>query len=345
MRNNLSALLHRYMSKNIQTGRLPTDRAIISAPLTRRYRPVLPKAQPAMALLAGLLVAGMGTAVAGTPLRVAYAGSMGAVMDLHLGPAFAKAHHVQYQGEGQGAYGLAHLIAAKKLRTDVFISITPGPIEVLEKAGMVTKAIPVASTAMVIAYSPKSRYAQDFAAAAAGKTPWYTVLEKPGIQFGRTDPQTDPQGQNIIFTFLLAQKYYHQPDLVQRILGPVENQKQIFTEASLLARLKSGQMDASSGYESAVKSLHLPFITLPDQINLSNPAMAKDWYDAVHFTMEVDGKTKTLHTQPLVFYAAVPKDAPNPKLGEAFIRFMTSKAGQAMFKETGYNPPKGGDLS
>ncbi|MGC8504778.1 MAG: hypothetical protein ACP5MM_08290 [Acidithiobacillus sp.] len=55
-----------------------------------------------MALLVGLWVAGVGTAMAATPLQVAYAGSMGAVMDLHLGPAFAKAHHVTYQGEGQG---------------------------------------------------------------------------------------------------------------------------------------------------------------------------------------------------------------------------------------------------
>ncbi len=344
MQNHRSALLHRYMSQNIQMDPYPRHPAITPAPGATPNRPAS-KARPAAALLAGLWMAGMGTAMADPPLQVAYAGSMGAVMDLHLGPAFAKAHHVTYQGEGQGAYGLAHLIAAKKLRTDVFISITPGPIRVLEKAGMVNKAIPVASTAMVIAYSPKSRYAKDFAAAAAGKLPWYTVLEKPGIQFGRTDPQTDPQGQNIVFTFLLAQKYYHQPELVQSILGPVENQRQIFTEASLLARLKSGQMDASSGYESAVKSLHLPFIPLPDEINLSNPAMAKAWYDTVHFTMQVDGKTQTLHTQPLVFYAAVPKDAPHPKLGEAFIRFMTSKAGQAMFRETGYNPPKGGDLS
>ncbi|WP_226854641.1 extracellular solute-binding protein [Acidithiobacillus ferriphilus] len=345
MQNNWSALVHRYMSQNIEPDFHLKNPAITPTPGAARNRSARMKAQPAMVLLASLWVAGMGTAVAATPLQVAYAGSMGAVMDLHLGPAFARTHHVTYQGEGQGAYGLAHLIAAKKLRTDVFISITPGPIRVLEKAGMVSKAVPVASTAMVIAYSPKSRYAKEFAAAAAGQMPWYTVLEKPGIQFGRTDPQTDPQGQNIIFTFLLAQKYYHHPELVQHILGPVENQKQIFTEASLLTRLKSGQMDASSGYESAVKSLHLPFITLPDEINLSNPAMAKAWYDSVHFTMTVDGKTKILDTQPLVFYAAVPKDAPNPKLGEAFIRFMTSKAGQAMFKETGYNPPKGGDLS
>lgn len=273
--------------------------------------------------------------------RVAYAGSMGAVMDLHLGPAFAKAQKVNYQGEGQGAYGLAHLIAGHKLRTDVFVSITPGPIEVLMKAGLVKEAYPVASTAMCIAYSPNSPYAKDFEKAAAGKMPWYKVLQMPGVRFGRTDPKTDPQGQNIVFTFMLAEKYYHQPDLVKNILGPVENQQQIFTEASLLARLKSGQMAASSGYLSAVKSLHLPYITLPDQINLSDPAMSKDWYSKVHFTLNVDGKAKTVHTQPLVFYAAVPSDAPDPKLGMAFIHFMTSPQGQAMFKETGYSAPKG----
>ena len=273
--------------------------------------------------------------------RVAYAGSMGAVMDLHLGPAFAKAQGVHYQGEGQGAYGLAHLIAGHKLRPDVFVSITPGPIEVLMKAGLVKEAYPVASTAMCIAYSPNSPYANDFQKAAAGKMPWYKVLEMPGVRFGRTDPKTDPQGQNIVFTFMLAEKYYHQPDLVKNILGPVENQQQIFTEASLLARLKSGQMAASSGYLSAVKSLHLPYITLPAQINLSDPAMSKDWYSKVHFTLNVDGHPKTVHTQPLVFYAAVPTDAPDPKLGMAFIHFMTSAAGQAMFKETGYSQPKG----
>ncbi len=296
----------------------------------------------ALAVATALL--GLSSQAMANGLYVAYAGSMGAVMDLHLGPAFAKTHNVHYQGEGQGAYGLARLIATHKLRTDVFVSITPGPIEVLMKAGLVKEAYPVASTAMCIAYSPSSPYAQDFRKAAAGRVPWYMVLQKPGVIFGRTDPKTDPQGQNIVFTFLLAEKYYHQPDLAKKILGPIENQQQLFTEASLLSRLKSGQMAASSGYLSAVKSLHLPYITLPDQINLSNPAMVKNWYSKVHFTLNLDGKPKTMHTQPLVFYAAVPTDAPDPKLGMAFIHFMTSPQGQAMFRETGYSPPKGSML-
>ena len=97
-------------------------------------------------------------------LRVAYAGSMGAVMDRALGPAFAKVQHVQYQGIGQGSYALAHLVASKQLRVDVFVAITPGPIRVLQMAGLVDHAVPVASTRMVVVYSPGSRFAADFKA-------------------------------------------------------------------------------------------------------------------------------------------------------------------------------------
>ena len=286
------------------------------------------------------------SAIAAEPvLSVAYAGSMGALMDKALGPTIARQEHVQYQGKGAGAYGLAHLIAAKQINPDVFVSITPGPIEVLQKAGLIDTAVPVASTQMVIAYSDKSKFAADFKAAAAGKMPWYEVLQKPGLLFGRTDPKTDPQGRNIVFTMLLAEQYYKQPGLADKILGPVENKQQIFTEPSLLSRLESGQLDATSGYLSAVISHKLPYIKLPEQINLSDPGMIQDWYSKVHFNITLpDGKTDTLSTQPLVFYAAVLKNAPNPKAGAAFVKLMTSAEGQALFKHYGYSAPKGGDL-
>ena len=278
-------------------------------------------------------------------LRVAYAGSMGSVMDRFLGPTFAKKQNVEYQGIGQGAYGLARLLESKQMQADVFISITPGPIEILQKAGMIDQAVPVASTQMVIVYSPKSRFAPDFAAAAAGRMPWYQVLEMPGLRLGRTDPAVDPQGQNIIFTMLLAEKYYHQPDLVKRIFGDYINPEQIFAEPSLVSRLESGQLDATSGYESAAISHHLPFVTLPAQINLSDPAMIKDWYSQVHFQLTLpNGKTADLQTQPLVFYAAVLKNAQNPVMAQDFVRFLQSPEGQKIFRENGYSRPKGGNI-
>ena len=286
-------------------------------------------------LLMGLLPAGAPRAA--TVLRVAYAGSMGVVMDRHLGPAFARAEGIDYQGIGQGAYGLARLLAAKALRADVFVSITPGPIAVLQQAGLVDRAVPIASTQMVIAYSPRSRFAPALRAAAQGQRPWWQVLETPGLRFGRTDPATDPQGQNIVFTMLLAERYEHQPNLVQRILGAVRNPAQIFTETSLLSRLQAGQLDAASSYRSAAISHHLPYIPLPDAINLSDPARLAD--SGVQLQLRLpDGTPETLHPQPLVFYAAVLKDAAQPQLAQKFVAYLLNARGQALLRAQGYGP-------
>jgi len=298
----------------------------------------------------GMLLIGAGilfasTAQAGDAFRVAYAGSMGVVMDRFIGPAFAKANGVEYQGIGQGAYGLARLLEGRLLQADVFISITPGPIDILKTAGMIGTAVPVASTQMVITYSPKSKFVSEFEASAQGRKPWYEVLQIPGLRFGRTDPATDPQGQNIIFTLLLAQKFYKQPGLAARILGSYQNPRQIFTEPSLLSRLEAGQLDASSAYLSAARSHHLPFIKLPDEINLSNPEMGAKWYETVRFGIKLpSGKAATLNTQPLVFYAAVLKDSKRHALARKFVQFLQSPEGRTMLGDNGYSPPKGGPI-
>lgn len=290
--------------------------------------------------------AGVQTATAATRLTVAYAGSMGAVMDKGLGPSFDRAHGTIFQGIGQGAYGLARLLAAKQQRADVFVSVTSGPIEILQKAGLLGQAVPVASTQMVIAYSPKSRYARDFEMAANGGRPWYAVLQTKGLRFGRTDPATDPQGRNIVFSMLLAERYYKRPGLAERILGSAQNPAQIFTEASLMLRLEAGEIDASSGYLSAVISHHLPYVRLPDEVNLSNPAMSADWYAKVHFSITLPGgKTDTLSTQPVVFYAGVLKNAARPRLAMQFVEYLRSAAGQKVLADYGYSSPKGGPLN
>ncbi|NIE65268.1 extracellular solute-binding protein [Burkholderia sp. Ax-1719] len=287
-----------------------------------------------------------GSAHAEEAVRVTYAGSMGVVMDQGLGPAFAKANHVQYQGQGEGAYGMARLLASKKLVADVFFSITPGPMAILKRAGLIDEAIPVASTSMVIAYNPKSRYASQLAASqAAGAQPWWQVLAQPGLRFGRTDAKIDPQGQNIIFTMMLAERYYQQPGLAKKLLGDTENPQEVFAEGGLLTRLEAGQVDASSGYESAVKSAGLPYIPLPDAINLSNPAYAKDWYNTVSFSIRNPaGELKSLTPQPLVFYVAILKNAPNPEEAKKFAEFALSPQGQTIFKQRGYGQPKGETL-
>lgn len=304
--------------------------------------------KPASRYLVGLalllLVAAnlMRPAYAGTPvLRVAYAGSMGVIMDRALGPDFARKHHATYQGFGRGSYGLAHLLAARQMRADVFVAITSGPIRALQKAGLVAAAMPVASTQMAIAYSRKSRFADAFRAAARGGESWYRVLEQKGLRFGRTDPSVDPQGRNTLLMLKLAAHYYRRPGLLEAIAGTLQNPRQILSETSLLSRLEAGQIDATAGYLSAIRSRHLPAITLPDAINLGNPAMQKRWYDHVSILF---ANGRIARVQPLVFYAAVLKNARRPKLARAFITYLRSTAGQTLFARYDYGPPKGGIL-
>lgn len=279
-------------------------------------------------------------------LHVAYAGSMGAVMDHGLAPAFTKMMGVGVQGTGQGALALAHLIKSGTLAEDVFISITPGPMQLLQKAGLAGPGVPIASTSMVIAYSPKSRFAAEFADAASGKKNVFKILQEKGLRFGRTDPRTDPLGQNIILTMKLAALYDHQPGLSGKLLGKTINPAQIFAEPSLLSRLDAGQLDAAAAYASFAASHHMTFVKLPDEVNLSDPTKGPAWYSKVSFMLQgPKGPAKMVHASPLVFYAAALKKAENPKAAADFVSFLAGPQGQKILSAQGYGPPKGATLT
>src|SRR5215467_5477879 len=170
------------------------------------------------------------TAIAGVPisslaaelavLDVAYAGSMGSMMEGPLKTSVAQTLKLDMHGRAQGSSALAQLIVGGSIRPDVFVPVTPSPMMTILKAGKADTAQPIAHTEMVIAYSPKSRFAAKLEAAGKGKGNWWEILQEPGIRFGRTDPVGDPQGRNIIFTMMLASKINKQPDLVEKILGP-----------------------------------------------------------------------------------------------------------------------------
>jgi molybdate/tungstate transport system substrate-binding protein len=288
-----------------------------------------------LAATSALAATAAGRAYAAGKITVAFAGSMGVVMDQGIGPAFEAKTGTKYQGIGQAALGLAHLLAAKSLSADVFVSVSPAPIKVVEAARLVDQAVPVASTEIVLAYSPKSKFAG--AIADAGNA-WPQVLSANGFRFGRTDPKTDPQGQYVLYTLQLASLYYKIPGLQDRIASAKSN---IFAETSLLAQLADGEVDATLGYESAVISQNLPYVKLPAEINFSNPALAKTWYSKASLTLTKDGVTKTVHPGPLVFYASALANAANAAGAAAFVAFLQSAEGQALFKKYGYNPGQG----
>lgn len=272
------------------------------------------------------------------PLDVAYAGSMGSMMEGPVKSVATRTLKIDFHGRAQGSSALAQLIAGGSIRPDVFIPVTPAPALTILRAGKADSAQPIAHTEMVIAYSPKSRFASRFDAAAKGKEDLWKILVEPGLRFGRTDPVTDPQGRNIIFTIMLAAKATKQPDLVEKILGPAINEKQIFTEPTVMARLQSGELDASSAYKIQPGPLNLPYVPLPAEINLSGQNVRAEHPDV---TLSLGGKSYT--PEPLIYYAAVLKDAPNAKGAAAFVEWLKGEEGQAIFRKYNYDPP--GDAS
>ena len=273
-----------------------------------------------------------------TPLDVAYAGSMGSMMEGPIKTGAAQTLQIDMHGRALGSDALAKLIVAGSITADVFIPVTPGPMMTVLKGGKANIATPIARTEMVIAYSPKSKYARQFADAAAGKRasmPWWRILQQPDVRFGRTDPATDPQGRNIMFTLQLAEAYYKQPGLAQSILGQTINPMQIFSEPTVEARLQSGELDAASAYKIQPGPFNLPFVPLPPEINLGSDAR-RDRY--AQQSLEIGGVTR--HPEPLVYYAAVLDGSAHKDKALAFVDWL-KESGQAIFRHYFYDPPTG----
>jgi molybdate/tungstate transport system substrate-binding protein len=173
----------------------------------------------------------------------------------------------------------------------------------------------------VLAYNPKSQFADKFQAAAANKIPWYEVLQIPGVRFGRGDPTTDPKGYRTLFLFDLAGRHYQKPE-IPRMLGDPLNPAQVFPEIVLLARVETGQFDAGIFYKHEVVAHHLPFVTFPPEISLGDPKFAK-FYSEATYRIPSGEQVKGA---PIIFTITIPKTVSHPAAAQAFVRFMLSSS-------------------
>ena len=161
---------------------------------------------------------------------------------------------------------------------------------------------------------------------------WYRILAEPGVHIGRSNPAADPSGYQILQMLKLAQRYYHDPSISASILKNSPDSSVAETETSLIAALQSGQIDYLAVYRSDALQNHFKYIHLPPQINLSNPAFAK-----TYATVTTQGATSTaVHGKPIIYGMTVPTNAPDPILGEEFVKFVISPKGQAIMAANGF---------
>jgi molybdate/tungstate transport system substrate-binding protein len=274
--------------------------------------------------------------------NVAYAASLTYLNEQVFGPAFAKASGYKFQGTAGPSDGLSSEIAAKTIFPNVFISVGGKSIENLGSK-FTQWYVQYAATSIVVAYNPNSKYAPQFDAIASGKKPvpdLFKLMQQPGFQLGRTDPNTDPQGRAFIYMLELAQMKYHLPkDTVTKILqGPLASTKstQIFEEAALDSRLQAGQVDAASAYLSQAKQLHLRYISLPPDINLGDASFA-DQYARASITITSSSGPETKTGSPLALDITTIRGAKDAAAGNAFVAYVLSPAGRALYaKQGGY---------
>lgn len=285
-------------------------------------RRILPFLSLGASLLAvSLLPAACAKAPQKGSVAVLYAGSLATVMENGVGPAFSKATGYQYKGEAHGSLGAARLIHDHLRRPDVFISADPAVNESVlmgdKNGNLVTWFVTLASSQLVLAYNPKSPLAPRFEAAAAGKTPWYEVLETPGVRFGRGDPTIDPKGYRTLFLFTLAGDHYHRPE-IPGLLGDPLNPAQVLPETALLARLESGQFDAGIFYRHEVVPRKLPYLSFPPEINLGDPRFSALYARATY----TPPTGEQVHGAPILFTVTIPTTVHDQVAAEAFVRFL-----------------------
>ncbi|MBP8863850.1 MAG: tungstate ABC transporter substrate-binding protein WtpA [Anaerolineae bacterium] len=214
-----------------------------------------------------------------------------------------------------------------------------------------------ATNQLGLAYTSQSAYADEITA-----DNWYEILSRPDVLFGLADPRFDACGYRSMMAAQLATHFYNEPDLFYNLFGdrftkPVRVQE---TDAldiilvpevlepekgsglelrgasvQLLGLLESGDLDYAFEYQSVSRQRNLRFLSLPPEINLSDPAYAEayrrvrvklDFRRFATVNPEFEGET-------ILYGLTIPSNAPHPDLAAELIRFLIGPEGQQIMAE------------
>lgn len=269
---------------------------------------------------------------------VMYAGSLVNIFENEIKLAFQNLTGYNFIGEGKGSVQISNMILDGFRKPDIFVSADTTPIERL-----INHSLPLAnwlvkfgSAELVIAYNPQSPFAPELLKASNGEIPWYKILQKEGLKFGRTDPELDPKGYYTIIAAKLANIYYNDSTIKDKILGEDRNKEQIFPEEILKSILDSGQIDATAAYKHEAIAKGLPYITLPDQINLSEPNYT-NFYNKIYYKL---GTGETISGNLIFFSFTIPNTVENIEGAVSFVKFLLSENGKKILEQVGLSPIK-----
>src|SRR5208337_160647 len=183
-----------------------------------------------------------------------------------------------------------------------------------------------ARNAITFVYTDKSKFSNEIS-----PDNWYEYLTRPGVQIGRSNPDTDPSGYQTLQMLALAEKHYQSPGLEAKALAnaPLANMRD--TETELIAALQLGQIDYLAIYRSDALQHQLKYLDLPAEIDLSDPADAAAYSVAVAHTKNGDVAGK-----PIVYAVTIPSEADRPDWAQKYLAFLLGPSGQEIMAKNGF---------
>jgi len=209
-----------------------------------------------------------------------------------------------------------------------------------------------ATNQLGLAYTPHSAYADEINA-----DNWHEIVARPEVLFGLSDPRFDACGYRGLMATQMAERYYGDDGIFDRVLGErftqrirVQTQKGVDVihvpellqprersglvtrgaSVRLLGLLESGDLDYAFEYESVSRQHGLEFLALPSQISLSDEAHRED-YARVRVSLDYQrfaSVSPDFEGKAIAYGITIPTNAPHPELAAEFIRFLVGPQGQ-----------------
>ncbi len=282
-----------------------------------------------------LIITGCGTSDSGKTkdIIIFHAGSL-SVPFKELKTEYEKKNpEVRILLEPSGSLVCARKVTELKKTCDIVASADYFVIKELLIPDYASWNIRFATNEIVIAYSEKAKYASEINA-----DNWFDILSKDDVIYARSDPDSDPCGYRTVFTFMLAEKYYHRKGLAEKLVS--KNRDFIRPkEVDLVALVESNSIDYMFQYKSVAIQHGFKYVELPADINLSDPSK-EELYQSV--SLYVTGNkpgTKIKVTGGYINYSITVLDkAPRKDAAIDFICFMLSEKGMEIFRKNGQNP-------
>ena len=175
---------------------------------------------------------------------------------------------------------------------------------------------------MVVAFTPRSRYSAEIS-----PDNWRTVLLRPDVMLGRTDPILAPAGYRALLMYQLAETWYHAPGLARRLAQRTPARLMRRNATELAALLSAGELDYIVEYESVAHAQHFDFIALPSAIDLGDPTQAVT-YAAASVRVPNGRDTITRRGAPILYGVSVPRNAPHAPAAARFVAYLLGAVGR-----------------